>query len=94
LSALAVPTGAVCALLAVLLQRLIGLFTNLFYYGSFEIPLELVSAQTGVGRLLVVAPDNLQRLVGIVTRSDLLKGRTRYLEEEAKRERFFVAAAR
>jgi H+/Cl- antiporter ClcA len=50
-------------------------------------------AQTGVGRLLVVAPDNPHRLLGIVTRSDLLKGRTRYLEEEAKRERFFGARA-
>ena len=30
--------GALCALVAVVLQRLIGLFTNIFYYHSFHIP--------------------------------------------------------
>jgi H+/Cl- antiporter ClcA len=45
-------------------------------------------AQAGVGRLPVVSPDNPKKLVGLVTRSDLLKGRARYVEEEAKRERF------
>jgi H+/Cl- antiporter ClcA len=48
-------------------------------------------AQTGVGRLLVVDPDAPHKLVGLVTRSDLLKGRARYIEEEAKRERFIGA---
>ncbi|HWG45831.1 MAG TPA: chloride channel protein [Gemmataceae bacterium] len=45
-------------------------------------------AEAGVGRLLVVADDNAQKLVGIVTRSDLLKPRAREVEEEIKRERF------
>jgi hypothetical protein len=31
LSALAIPTGLVCAYVALLLQRLIGFFTNVFY---------------------------------------------------------------
>ena len=43
--------------------------------------------QGGVGRLPVVSPDNPRRVVGIVTRSDLLKPRAREAEEEAKRER-------
>jgi CBS domain-containing protein len=48
-------------------------------------------AQAGVGRLPVVSPDNPDKLVGLITRSDLLKGRARYVEEEAKRERFIGA---
>jgi CBS domain-containing protein len=45
-------------------------------------------AQMGVGRLPIVSPDDPRKVVGIVTRSDLLKARARILEEEAKRERF------
>jgi H+/Cl- antiporter ClcA/CBS domain-containing protein len=45
-------------------------------------------AETGVGRLVVVSPDDPGQLVGIVTRSDLLKPRGRNVEEESKRERF------
>jgi CBS domain-containing protein len=48
-------------------------------------------AEAGVGRLLVVADENPQKLVGIVTRSDLLKPRAREVEEEIKRERFIGA---
>jgi CBS-domain-containing membrane protein len=39
--------------------------------------------------LVVVSPDDPAKLVGIVTRSDLLKPRGRTVEEETKRERFF-----
>jgi H+/Cl- antiporter ClcA len=46
-------------------------------------------AQAGVGRIPVVAEDNPRRVVGIVTRSDLLKPRARFIEEEQRRERFF-----
>jgi CBS domain-containing protein len=45
-------------------------------------------AEAGVGRLLVVADDDPGKLVGLVTRSDLLKPRARLVEEEMKRERF------
>jgi H+/Cl- antiporter ClcA len=45
-------------------------------------------AQAGVGRLVVVADDNPRRVVGIVTRSDLLKPRARHVEEEGVRARF------
>jgi CBS domain-containing protein len=48
-------------------------------------------AEAGVGRLIVVADDNRQKLIGIVTRSDLLKPRAREVEEEIKRERFIGA---
>ncbi len=45
-------------------------------------------AQSRVGRLPVVASDGPERLVGIVTLTDLLKARARYVEEEQRRERF------
>jgi chloride channel protein, CIC family len=54
-------------------------------------------AQSGVGRLVVVADDNPRRVVGIVTRSDLLKPRARHVEEEGTRARFIdlgMASAR
>jgi H+/Cl- antiporter ClcA len=44
-------------------------------------------ATAGVGRLPVVDPDDRRRVIGIVTRSDLLKPRIRHLEEEHRRER-------
>jgi chloride channel protein, CIC family len=46
-------------------------------------------AEAVVGRLAVVAADDARRLLGIVRRSDLLKPRSRSVEEESKRERFF-----
>ena len=47
-------------------------------------------AQAGVeGALPVVAPDDPDRLLGIVSLGDLLKARQRLVEEESKRERFF-----
>jgi hypothetical protein len=48
-------------------------------------------AQAGVGRLPVVSSENPNQMIGLVTRSDLLKGRARYVEEEAKGERFIGA---
>jgi chloride channel protein, CIC family len=48
-------------------------------------------AQTGVGRLLVVRPQQPNRVIGVVTRSDLLKSRAHHTEEESVRERFLGA---
>jgi H+/Cl- antiporter ClcA len=45
-------------------------------------------AQYSVGRLVIVARDEPSRVAGVVTRSDLLKARVRFLEEEMRRERF------
>jgi H+/Cl- antiporter ClcA len=46
-------------------------------------------AAAGVGRLPVVDSDNPKRVIGMLTRSDLLKPRARVVEEEVVRERFF-----
>ncbi len=45
-------------------------------------------AETGVGRVVVVADDSPRKVVGIVTRSDLLKPRGQTVEQESKREKF------
>jgi H+/Cl- antiporter ClcA len=45
-------------------------------------------ARYGVGRLVIVADDSPRKVVGIVTRSDLLKPRARQVEEEGLRARF------
>jgi len=50
-------------------------------------------AEAGVGRLIVVADDNPRKMIGIITRSDLLKPRAREVEEEIKRERFIGGRA-
>ena len=44
--------------------------------------------QSDVGRIVVVAPDATDRPIGIVTRSDLLKARSRGLEEDGERRRY------
>jgi H+/Cl- antiporter ClcA len=49
-------------------------------------------AQAGVGRLPVVSREDPKRLLGIITRSDLLKPRARQAEEEMRRERFIDAS--
>jgi H+/Cl- antiporter ClcA/predicted transcriptional regulator len=48
-------------------------------------------AENGVGRLPVVSPDDPGKVIGIVTRSDLLKGRAKAVEEEMRRERLLAA---
>jgi H+/Cl- antiporter ClcA len=46
-------------------------------------------AEGGVGRLPIVSAEEPAKVIGMITRSDLLKPRARQVEEEAKRERFF-----
>jgi CBS domain-containing protein len=51
-------------------------------------------AEHGIGRLLVISPDNPAAAIGIITRSDLLKPRSRHADEEARRERFLFSSAK
>ena len=48
-------------------------------------------AENGVGRLPVVSPEERGKVIGIVTRSDLLKPRAKTVEEEVRRERLLRA---
>ena len=53
-------------------------------------PLRLVAyrmAETGLTRFPVVAPEDPQKLLGMISLYDLLHARTRVLEEERVRER-------
>jgi chloride channel protein, CIC family len=45
-------------------------------------------AEKGVTRMPVVEPET-RRLLGLISLDDLLKARTRHLEEERRRERIF-----
>ncbi len=58
-------------------------------------PLRVVTNRmivANVGRLPVVAPEHPDHLLGILTRSDLLKARRRVLDEEEQRERILTLA--
>ena len=46
-------------------------------------------AEAGVKRLPIVAADDSERLLGIVSLGDLLQARYRVLHEESRRERFY-----
>jgi CBS-domain-containing membrane protein len=48
-------------------------------------------AHAHVGRLPVLSGEDPPKLVGIITRSDLLKAHARQADEEGQRERFFKA---
>jgi CBS domain-containing protein len=45
----------------------------------------------GIGRLPVVPRDDPARIIGIITRSDLLKARLNHVHEETTRERYLLA---
>jgi chloride channel protein, CIC family len=59
---------------------------TIFPWESCRVAAERMAAE-GVGRLPVVSPENSLKVIGIVTRSDLLKPRARSVEEEVRRER-------
>ena len=44
-------------------------------------------AEKGLTRLLVVNPADATRLVGVIALHDLLRARTRHLDDEQRRER-------
>jgi H+/Cl- antiporter ClcA/CBS domain-containing protein len=59
-----------------------------FPWESCRVAAERMAA-LGVGRLVVVDADDPFKVVGVLTRSDLLKARAHHVEQESKRERFF-----
>jgi H+/Cl- antiporter ClcA len=77
LSALAIPVGGICALVALLLQRLIALFTHIFYYQNFSIPEHLISpAENQLGLLAILVPVVGGLIIGLMARygSERIRG--------------------
>ncbi len=50
--------------------------------------------QTGIGRLVIVDVDDPTHVVGMATRSDVLKSRAKLVDEEMSRERFYKAGGK
>src|SRR5947209_152443 len=80
LSALAIPTGVICAFVALVLQRLIGFFTSAFYYQDFTFPTELISPVNAVvnhlGLWSILIPVVGGLIIGLMARygSDRIRG--------------------
>src|SRR5690242_1052706 len=77
MSCFAIVVGIICAGVALLLQRLIGFFTNIFYYQHFAIPTELLSpADNQLGWLAIFVPVIGGLLIGIMAKygSDRIRG--------------------
>jgi len=106
ISALAIVAAFLAAVAAQLLTRLIGLITNVAFSGrwstSFVSPAGNSLAMTvvivpmvheRVGRLPVVSRANSRRVIGIVSRSDLLEAHERRLHAHHRVERTIDLAA-
>jgi CIC family chloride channel protein len=75
LSAMALIIGAICAVVAVILLRLIGLFTNLFFYGRLSVAfLSPAGNHLGLGVVLVPVVGGL--IIGLMARygSERIRG--------------------
>jgi len=75
ISALALVIGAVCAFVALALLRLIGLFTNLFYYGRWSSAL-VSPVGNHLGWLSVLVPVAGALMIGVMARygSERIRG--------------------
>ncbi len=77
ISLLAVPIGLLCAVVALLLLRLISFFTNVFYYGSFATSVDVVSpAGNSLGLWAIAVPALGGLLIGLMARfgSERIRG--------------------
>jgi CIC family chloride channel protein len=75
LSAIALIIGAICAVVAILLLRLIGFFTSLFFYGRLSVAfLSPAGSHLGAGVILVPALGGL--IIGLMARygSERIRG--------------------
>ena len=75
IAALAIPIGALAALSALVLLRLIAFFTNVFYFGRFSTAANL-PANSHLGWFAVLAPVGGALIVGFMARygSDRIRG--------------------
>jgi hypothetical protein len=83
ISALAMGIGALCAFVALALLRLIGLFTNLFYFGRWSSTmvspvgnhLGVYSVLVPIAGALIIGVMATRRFLGLISLTDLLKAR-------------------
>src|SRR5215471_15220121 len=75
ISALAIVIGVVCAFVALALLRLIGLFTNLFYFGRWSTAL-VSPAGNHLGVFSVLVPILGALIIGVMARygSERIRG--------------------
>jgi chloride channel protein, CIC family len=75
ISGMALVIGAICAVIAVVLLKLIGFFTNLFFYGRFSLALTS-PAHNHLGPLVIVIPAVGGLIIGLMARygSDRIRG--------------------
>lgn len=75
ISALAMVIGALCAFVALVLLRLIGLFTNLFYYGRWNTTL-VSPANNHLGFYSILVPIGGALIIGVMARygSERIRG--------------------
>ena len=75
ITALAIPIGAVASLSALVLLRLIALFTNLFYFGKFSVAANS-PAGNHLGYWAILVPVAGSMVVGLMARygSDRIRG--------------------
>src|SRR4051795_9105282 len=75
IAAIAVVVGSLCAVAAVILLRLIDLFTNLFYYGSLSL-VHRIPANHHLGWWSVLVPAAGGLVIGLMARygSDRIRG--------------------
>ena len=77
LCALAIPIGVACGLVAVGLQRLIGLVTNIFYFHTLKVPDELLEASRHhLGAWAILVPVAGGLIVGLMAKfgSEKIRG--------------------
>jgi H+/Cl- antiporter ClcA len=77
LAGLAIPIGGTCAFVAYGLQRLIALFTNIFYYQNFHVPAELIpAAKNTLGWVAIFVPVVGGLIIGLMARygSEKIRG--------------------
>lgn len=77
ISALAIPVGLSCAVVALILVRLIAFFTSVFYFGRFEIPSQLITpAGSPLGWWALFVPVVGGLIIGLMARfgSDRIRG--------------------
>ena len=77
IACLAIPIGVICAFVAVVLQRLIGFFTNFFFNLDLSIPTEMIAPNMKtLGLVAILIPVLGGLIIGLMARygSERIRG--------------------